>query len=256
MNAAPPVDSRPRVAVLFSRFGPYHLARLRGASAALERAGGQLAAIAVAGTDRVYDWHPVHAPATYPSAVLFPDSAYEQIHPRDLVHRLRARLDAFDPVAVALPGWSFVEAKAGLAWCRANGRAAILMTESARGDHFRLWPREIAKQVLVRKFHAALVGGGSHAEYARALGIPRACIFHGYDAVDNEYFIQHADQVRAGAAGVRAAAGLPPRYWLSSSRFVSKKNIDGLCAATRCTPRDIRTRPRWCSAAMVHCVTI
>ncbi|HMP76774.1 MAG TPA: glycosyltransferase family 4 protein [Kiritimatiellia bacterium] len=218
----------PRVAVLFSRLGPYHLARLRGAASALDRAGAQLAAIAVAGIDRVYAWQPVALPTAYLSVVLFPDIEYEQIGRRKLIRRLRAQLDAFDPVAVALPGWSFIEAKAGLEWCRDNGRAAILMTESAQSDHFRLWPREIAKQVLVRKFHAALVGGGSHADYARALGIPRACIFHGYDAVDNDYFIQGAERVRADAAARRAAAGLPPRYLLTSSRFVEKKNIDGL----------------------------
>lgn len=216
---------KPVVAVLFARFGPYHLARLRGANACLERVGARLSAIAMAGLDNTYAWDQVAVPTTYESRVLFPNSSYEKIPARDLARGLTAYLDEIDPVAVALPGWAFTEAKAGLEWCRTRKRAAILMSESSQGDHFRIWPRELAKQVLVRRFHAALVGGVRHEEYARRLGIPRACIFKGYDVVDNDYFAAEATRVRAASAEARAAAKLPPRYILSSSRFIAKKNI-------------------------------
>lgn len=213
---------------MFSRFGPYHLARLRGAHETLIRVGARLHGIAVAGSDSTYAWSPVDQPGDFPCTVLFPQVPYQQIPAAALVRRLHDQLNAIDPVAVALPGWAFTEATAGLDWCRRNKRAAVLMSESSKGDHFRLWPREIAKQWLVRKFHAALVGGVRHAQYAAALGIPRACIFHGYDAVDNAYFAEGAKRVRADADAARAAAKLPERYFLSSSRFIPKKNIDGL----------------------------
>lgn len=224
----PKSNAPPVVAVLFSRFGPYHLARLRGADRVMRREGARLSAVAVADSDNVYAWSPVSAPVDCDASVLFPGVPYEKIYETSLVTRLHAHFDALNPVAVAVPGWAFLEAKAALAWCLKHRRAAILMSESSRGDHFRLWPREIAKQFLVRQFHAALVGGERHAEYARALGIPRACIFSGYDSVDNPYFSEGAERVRANAAAARAAAGLPPRYVLTSSRFVAKKNIDGL----------------------------
>ncbi len=228
MSTEKRAHSSKAVAVVFSRFGPYHLARLKGAREEIERAGGTLSSIAVASSDSVYAWDRVDAPIENRAHVLFTDRPYEQVSGAELAQRLREKLDELDPIAVALPGWAFLEARVGLAWCRKNRRAAILMSESAKGDHFRLWPREIAKQFLVRQFHSALVGGRGHAEYARQLGIPRACIFWGYDAVDNDYFVRGSDRVRENAAAERAAAKLPARYYLSSSRFVPKKNIAGL----------------------------
>lgn len=228
MNANPRPQTGPVVAVMFSRFGPYHLARLKGAHEALTRIGARLAGIAVAGSDNTYAWSVVSSPSEYRTDVLFPDTAYEKIQSHELEQRLHAYLDILDPVAVALPGWAFVEARSGLQWCRTRKRAAVLMSESSKGDHFRLWPREIAKQVLVRRFHSALVGGTRHAEYAVSLGIPRACVFHGYDVVDNDYFSEGVARVRANPEAARAAAKLPARYILSSSRFIPKKNIDGL----------------------------
>ena len=44
------------IAVVFARLGPYHLARLRGATEVLARERVALASIAIAGTDRVYAW--------------------------------------------------------------------------------------------------------------------------------------------------------------------------------------------------------
>jgi glycosyltransferase involved in cell wall biosynthesis len=228
VNANATSRQPPTVAVIFSRFGPYHLARLKGAHEARSRVGARLYGIAIAGSDSTDAWSPVAAPAEYASNVLFPQTPYEEIPAAALIQRLRQELQAADPVAVALPGWTFTEAKAGLAWCRARARAAILMSESSKGDYFRLWPREIAKRWLVRKFHAALVGGSRHAAYATALGIPRACVFKGYDVVDNEHFARGADHARANAHVARAAAKLPERYFLTSSRFIPKKNIDGL----------------------------
>lgn len=228
MNSANAKMKKPRVAVMFARFGPYHLARLKGAHEALSRIGAELAGIAVAGSDNTYAWAPVANPETFRCTVLFPHVSYQEIDESDLERRLHQHLDELDPVAVALPGWAFVEARSGLKWCRAHQRAAVLMSESSQRDHFRLWPREIAKQILVRRFHAALVGGTRHAQYANALGIPRACIFHGYDVVDNDYFAESAARIRSNPEAARTAARLPARYILSSSRFIPKKNIEGL----------------------------
>lgn len=219
------------LAVVFSRLGPYHFARLRGAAEALGAESVVLAAISIAGSDRVYAWEPVQTDAVHPLHVLFPQKRYEDLSALALTRTLQASLDEINPMAVALPGWAFVEARAGLAWCRRNNRPAILMSESSRGDHFRLWPREMMKQRLVRRFGAALVGGSRHRDYARQLGIPRAAIFDGYDVVDNEHFAAGAERARRNAGAIRRERGLPARYLLASSRFVAKKNIDGLLRA-------------------------
>jgi 1,2-diacylglycerol 3-alpha-glucosyltransferase len=221
----------PTIVVVFARLGPYHLARLRGAADVLARSGVSLAAISIAGTDRVYAWDKVEDPTVCTTRVLFPEQAYEQISPGQLARRLRDCLDELNPLAAALPGWAFTEARIGLEWCRQHKRSAVLMSESSRGDHPRLWPREFLKQRMVRHFGSALVGGRRHRDYAKSLGIPQAAIFTGYDAVDNEHFIRGSDQARARADEVRAAHRLPARYFLTSSRFIRIKNIDGLLRA-------------------------
>ena len=217
--------------VVFSRLGPYHVARLRGAAAVLGREGIALHAIAIAGSDATYAWDKVAAPTAFPARVLFPDESYEGIAAGRLARALRTALDDINPLTVALPGWAFAEARSGLAWCRARKRPAIVMSESSREDHVRLWPREVLKRTMVRRFGAALVGGQRHRDYARYLGIPRAAIFSGYDAVDNDYFRDGADAIRRNAAAERAARKLPDRYLFTSSRFIEKKNIDGLLRA-------------------------
>lgn len=226
-----PSAQPPTIVVVFARLGPYHLARLRGAAEVLAQKGVALAAISIAGTDRVYAWDKVEDPTVCPTRVLFPEQAYEQISPRQLARRLRDCLDELSPLAVALPGWAFTEARVGLVWCRQHNRSAVLMSESSRGDHLRLWPREFLKQRMVRHFGSALVGGSKHRDYAKSLGIPQAAIFTGYDAVDNAHFIRGSDQARARADEVRAALRLPARYFLTSSRFIRIKNIDGLLRA-------------------------
>ena len=217
--------------VVFSRLGPYHVARLRGAAAVLGREGIALHAIAIAGSDDTYAWDKVAPPTAFPARVLFQDESYEGIAAGRLARALRNALDEINPLTVALPGWAFAEARSGLGWCRARKRPAIVMSESSREDHVRLWPREVLKRTMVRRFGAAHVGGQRHREYARFLGIPRAAIFYGYDAVDNDYFRDGAAAIRRNATTERAARKLPERYLFTSSRFIEKKNIDGLLRA-------------------------
>src|SRR5207237_10914146 len=56
-------------------------------------------------------------------------------------------------------------------------------------------------------------------------------VLDGYDVVDNDYFAAGAAAARANAARVRAALGLPERYFLACNRFVGKKNLPTLIAA-------------------------
>ena len=54
---------------------------------------------------------------------------------------------------------------------------------------------------IVKRFDAALVGGGPHRRHLASLGIPSVRVFTDYDAVDNEYFARRAEVVRAANYG-------------------------------------------------------
>ncbi len=223
--------SATRVAVLFSRLGPYHFARLLAANQVV-----QVTAVEFSNVDSVYAWDEMTEPASFQRVMLFRDSLVEEHSAHAIAARLRAVLSELRPEVVAIPGWSDRCALAALAWCAEQGVPTVVMSETTPWDHDRKWWKEVVKRQLVHGFAAALVGGRNHAQYLVALGMAAERINLGYDAVDNAYFSQRSEAVRGEAAGpagdaVRARWDLPQHYFLASARFIEKKNLGRLLAA-------------------------
>jgi 1,2-diacylglycerol 3-alpha-glucosyltransferase len=219
-----------RIAVIFRRLGPYHVARLEAAARHALDQGATLHAVELARTDTTYAWAEAGG-GQFERETLFVDAPAEAIA-RARVHRaVWAALDRLSPGAVAVPGWSFPEARAAIAWGRRRAATVVLMSESAREDAPRRRWREWLKRRTVRACDAALVGGSRHGDYAMMLGMPAERIFRGYDVVDNAHFTGGAAEARRDSARLRAAHGLPADYILASGRFVEKKNFVGLLRA-------------------------
>jgi len=233
-NPRPDADtiSTRRVAVVWQRFGPYHLARLRGAAEVLEEHGVEVHGIEIAREDPEYRWDVIEA-ADEPffRHTLFPTANYGDLPTSSLSSRLREALGVIDPDAVAINGWAVPEAQCALSWCRRNRRIPILMSETFDDGRQRKWWKEMAKSLIVRAFDSAVVGGEPHVAYAMRLGVPRTRIFKGYDVVDNDHFARGAERAREDAARQRAKYGLPERYFFANTRFVERKNVDGLLRA-------------------------
>jgi 1,2-diacylglycerol 3-alpha-glucosyltransferase len=224
-------EGRPtRIAVIWSRFGPYHLARLRGAA----RKGRDLAEIVgieIADTDAEYAWELIKGADRFERHTLFPQRSYRALPGHSIRAAVSAALDRLNPDTVAINGWAVAEAHAALIWTRRSGKRAILMSETKHDDSKRVWWKELSKFHLVRKFDAALVGGVKQREYLISLGMPKEHIFLGYDVVDNAYFRSGATKARTNAAALRKHLQLPERYFFCCTRFLERKNIDGLLAA-------------------------
>jgi glycosyltransferase involved in cell wall biosynthesis len=215
---------RKTVAVIWQRFGPYHLARLAGASHVLARRGCDCTGIEVAGSDE-YAWSTVEGR----HVTLNPDRGYASLTRREIRTTVTKCLEKLDPVGVAVNGWSVPEALAATEWCQRRGRPVILMSETHEPSG--RWWKEWLKRRRVRRCDAALVGGRWHADYLISLGFPRDRIAIGYDAVDNEFFGARADEARSREAEFRNQYGLPQRYFFANTRFIPRKNIDGLLRA-------------------------
>ena len=215
-----------RVAVLFDRFGPYHVARLVAAARRVPLVG-----IEVFGESAEYAWDRVDSGARFDRITLFPDADAGTVPRADVRHAVCDALERIRPAAVALPGWAHPAALAGLSWCLRRAVPAVVMSESNAWDEPRDARRESLKRRVVAQCRAGLVGGDGHRDYLAALGLPRESIFLGYDAVDNGHFAAGAAAARADAAATRASLGLPARYWLASARFVAKKNLPRLLQA-------------------------
>ena len=207
-----------RIAILFDNFGPYHIARMLGAAAHAD-------VIAVeatpSGTEYAWDKPAVPAPLTY-----LPLSGGGSV--AAIVAELDAKLLPLAPTAIALPGWSSRAAFAALRWAKERKVATILMSETNGWDFARKPAAEWVKRRIVAHYAAGLVTSTSQAAYLRNLGMPEEAIFRGYNAVDNDYFAR-------ASANVAMPDGLPEalrrRYFLTSNRFIEKKNLVRLLEA-------------------------
>ncbi len=225
------MTSSPAIAIVWMRFGPYHLARLRAAAERFRGDGIAVHGIEIARTDGDYAWDVAEGAEGFRRHTVFSDGDYSKLNPRAIATETAAVLARIAPRAVAINGWGVPEARAALKWCRRNDSLAVLMSETMRSGRARNPLKEAAKSLVVRRYDAALVGGTPHREYVRSLGVPEDRIFFGYDAVDNDFFARGAAAAREGDAVLRRELSLPARYFLCNTRFLPRKNIDGLLRA-------------------------
>ncbi len=215
-----------KLAVIFRRFGAYHLARLSAAARL-----GPVVGIELNRTDRTYAWDVCEGADGFERLTVFSGKPVADAGPAELKRRLWDTLEAAAPDAVAVPGWAAPWSQSALAWCLARQRPAVLMSESSARDGQRRGAAEAVKRRLVRLFPAALVGGAPHRAYLEALGMDAGRIATGYDVVDNRHFRDGAERARREGAAARERLGAPARYLLASGRFIPKKNFAALLQA-------------------------
>lgn len=213
-----------RIAVLFDRHGPYHVARLQGAMRHCE-----VLAIEGAPHRPIYDWERPELPDGLDYALLT-EKQGEEIDPRLIAERLDQRVAPWKPQAVAICGWATVVDLVTLKWAFDRGIPVICMSETNSWDFERRWPAEAIKRMIVAHFSAGLVTNDSQAEYLASLGLRADTIFRGYNAIDNAFFREQADRWRADPELPPEVAGKLPkeaigRYFLASNRFIEKKNL-------------------------------
>lgn len=214
-----------KIGVLFDNFGPYHAARLAGAA---ER--NQIVAIEASPTRSEYEWV---RPKLSPDIDYFPLEGSNAA--ANNARGLSAALDklfAKKLDAVAIPGWSSYAALALLREAVRRKVPTVLMSETNGWDFERRRVKEMLKRAVVANFRAALVTSNSHRDYLVQLGMPATAIFRGYNAVDNKYFADQAQLRAAGTMPIIGADTVPEgargRFFLTSNRFIEKKNLPRL----------------------------
>ena len=205
----------PRVALLWTNFGPYHVARARALAGVVD-----LTTIEFAKRQELYGWDAWKADLK--SHVVLYRGAYESANPISLSGVLWQRLSALRPDVLLVPGYGTLAALSASLWGRRHNCLNILMSESTVEDQERRSMRERLKSILVTQlFDGAFVSGKRTAEYVRALGMPEAAIARKYGAVDNDSFIRVAEHIRAGTLQV-------PPLFLYVGRLAREKNLESL----------------------------
>ena len=219
-------DSKQTVVIIWRRFGPYHLARLRGATDELANHGWQVIGLEIAGSDH-YDWKPI-SNKELSIRTLFKERQYESIAHSEIRRSVFEILDEINPGAIAINGWSVPEAVAAARWCHSRKRFSILMSESFQPSKY-FW-KEWVKRSRVRRFGSALVGGRWHRDYLVKLGFLKQRVEIGYDAVDNDYFCRNAKGASKNT-NLKDSFNFPKHYFFANTRFLPRKQIDVLLNA-------------------------
>lgn len=231
-------NSRPDIAVIFDNIGPYHQARLKGAAAVCKVHGIQLS-----GASKDYAWVTEGSDSGWISTIVL-EGPFTVVPVNEFKRRLQATLDRLKPAAIAIPGWSSLGAFVALEWAKRNSVPIVMMSESTAWDEPRVAWKEWVKRRIVGLASSALVGGNPHVDYMRQLGMPEDRIFLGYDTVDNAYFSIESQKWRGQETGDREEEASPCStlnsqtsthnhrpYFLSSNRFIEKKNLFRLLQA-------------------------
>jgi len=215
-----------RLLVIFHRLGPYHYARLRAANKVRS-----LVALELSGRDKTYAWSPITGDGEFERHVVFPAADSESLAGRVIFEEVGKKLELIQPDVVAIPGLYDKGALSSLMWCNDNNVPCILMSDTTERDFTRHAWREWIKRQVAAYYSAALVGGQPQKNYICKLGMSQDRVFTGYDVVDNEYFSDRVAQVRENASRYRREYSIPERFFLSSTRFIPRKNLSGLITA-------------------------
>lgn len=213
-----------RLAVVWHSFGPYHYARLRALAERFDAVG-----IQVAERDSEPGWngHQWAAGLWICSARRRGSDSGSKTSDAIMLWRI---LEDIRADAVLVPGYASTPALTTALWAKVRGALPVLMSDSTAEDRARNGAREKAKRALVRGlFPCALVAGTRAARYAERLGILRERIALGYDVVDNAFFSEGVDRIRAAASP--CALDVPDGYFLYVGRLAPEKNLDTLLRA-------------------------
>jgi len=221
---------RPQVWIIWGNWGPYHHARFDALREAAASHGLDARGIELVPRSDVYEWQ---TGARSDAIWSLPVNEREMdFRPLRLSRMLRPLLRRERPAVVFVPSYWHWSLECNML-ARASGARIVMMNESHAGTERARGAKRWIKRQIVRRFHAALVGGTPHKRHFANLGLAENLIATGYDAVDNGYFSREAARVRVDSASLRARWGLPSRYVLSLGRLVEKKNLATLLEAHR-----------------------
>jgi len=213
-----------RVVVTHTDFRLYWPARLSALLAFAKTQGADLQVIEISGRGSPYAFAgTVQAPLDG-WRCLFPDSAMEDLSPRQAGKALWNQLDALQPDVVMAGAIAFPSGATAVRWCARNGKGCVIFDDVRCKDVPRPFLVNWVKRRLYSHAHAMLLPAASHVPDYECWGFPRERLFFGLDVVDNTFFREHADRVRLGGPKKRLDLGIPRLYFLGVGRLIDKKN--------------------------------
>ena len=214
-----------KAGIIFHRYSPYHIARIDALNKAIETVG-----IELSGVTKEYQWDKVVG-NNFERITLFTDHDSREASVSELKIKLYETLDKIKPDLMLINGWGDKGGLIALKWCISNKIPTIVMTDETESTQKRKPVKEFLKKQIVQLFDAALVAGKPQIKYLEKLGVAPDLTEPGYDVVDNNHFIEIAKCVKTQPDSYRAKYQLPPDFFVTSNRFIEKKNLFRLIEA-------------------------
>ena len=148
-----------------------------------------------------------------------------------------------NPDVIICGGYNYLASWQALRWAKRDRVPFLLWCESTANDD-RAGHRvvESLKRNFFDKCDGCIVPGTASAGYARQMGVSSERIFMAPNAVDNDLFAFHANEVRQNALRVRANLNLPAQYFLFAGRLVKSKGIFELWEAYGSLNENLRSQ--------------
>ncbi|WP_338441292.1 glycosyltransferase [Synechococcus elongatus IITB4] len=206
------------VLLALHRIGPYHHARFQAAAKHLT-----LTVLETRPQSQEYPWEfippqPVYAIAQLPVAA----DPEQDLPTAELDRQLQAFCNRLQPQAIVTVGWADRAYQRLLVLAQQRRIPTLIISDSRWRDQPRSFLPEEIKRNLLRGYSAAIVAGQESRAYLEQLGFPLPAIFQPWDVIDNAFFAQ--------APTTPIDTSLPPHF-LCISRFIAKKNHQGLLEA-------------------------
>ncbi len=219
------------IAVIWQRFLPYHIARLRNLRSRCEESGHELIPVEVATTDDSYKFASADKPTGPDRICCFPNASYHQHAPAEILKKVFDVLSSINPDIIFCPAAAFPEGMAAIRYRCSFGKRVVIMDDAWELTDIRGFLTKQIKRLIHKNVDAALIPAPSHRSYFNSLGFPDQNVVFGVDVVDNDYYSAKAAFARANEAKFRRSLALPENYFLFCGRFLQKKGIDTLIGA-------------------------
>ncbi|MCX6136306.1 MAG: glycosyltransferase family 4 protein [Ignavibacteriales bacterium] len=236
---------RKHVVIIWTKFLPYHLARIRHLQKRIEAEGYRLTAIEVASQDALYPFPQSELSATFDYVCVFPGASYRTLNPIVIDWRIHRMITRLKPDYIFSPSTPFPSGMASIQYSLVYGSQVIIMDDAWEYSDRRGRLVTAIKKLIHRNVDAAFLPAPSHASYFEKMGIPRDRQVYGVDVVDNDYFSSWAQEARSAESVIRSRLGLPQKYFLFVGRLIKRKGVDRLITAYRSYKKTVSSEEAW-----------
>lgn len=232
------------VVIIWQRFLPYHIARIKKLNERLAGMGCRLTAIEAAPLDNSYGFtDEISLRTGFNHLSLFPAKNYHQLQAGMVYEKILETLERLDPDIVFAPAINTPEGMAAVSYRVKKNKRSVMMDDAWELTYKRGRLINFIKRLIHLNIDAAFVPAPSHLSHYKKLGFPEGRIVFGIDTVDNDYFSSGSAGAGANESQLRQRLTLPRKYFLYVGRFLPKKGLETLIEAYKIYRRETAKDP-------------